>query len=61
VLGWEVAGIEAVLRGLNAAGVQFERYAGMQQDDLGIWRAPDGGSVAWFKDPDGNLLSVSQH
>jgi len=61
VLGWEVAGIEAVLRGLNAAGVQFERYPGMQQDDLGIWRAPDGGSVAWFTDPDGNLLSVSQH
>ena len=61
VLGWEVAGIEVAVRGLNAAGVQFERYPGMQQDDLGIWRAPDGASVAWFKDPDGNLLSVSQH
>jgi catechol 2,3-dioxygenase-like lactoylglutathione lyase family enzyme len=61
VLGWEVAGIAAVVRGLNAAGVQFERYPWMQQDELGIWRAPDGASVAWFKDPDGNLLSVSQH
>ena len=61
VLGWEVAGIEVAVRGLNAAGVQLERYPGMQQDDLGIWRAPDGASVAWFKDPDGNLLSVSQH
>ena len=61
VLGWEVASIAAAVRGLNAAGVQFERYPGMQQDEFGIWRAPDGASVAWFKDPDGNLLSVSQH
>jgi len=61
VLGWEVADIAAVVRGLTAKGVQFERYPWMQQDELGIWSAPDGGSVAWFKDPDGNLLSVSRH
>jgi catechol 2,3-dioxygenase-like lactoylglutathione lyase family enzyme len=61
VLGWEVADMAATVRGLGEAGVQFERYPWMQQDELGIWRTPDGGSVAWFKDPDGNLLSLSQH
>jgi catechol 2,3-dioxygenase-like lactoylglutathione lyase family enzyme len=61
VLGWEVADIATAVRGLTAAGVLFERYPWMQQDRLGIWSAPDGGSVAWFKDPDGNLLSLSQH
>jgi catechol 2,3-dioxygenase-like lactoylglutathione lyase family enzyme len=61
VLGWEVADMAATVRGLGEAGVQFERYPWMQQDELGIWRTPDGGAVAWFKDPDGNLLSLSQH
>jgi len=61
VLGWEVSDIVATVRGLAAAGVRFERFPGMPQDELGIWSAPDGGRVAWFKDPDGNLLSVSQH
>ena len=61
VLGWEVSDIVAAVRGLVAKGVQFERYPWMHQDELGVWSAPDGGSVAWFKDPDGNLLSVSQH
>ena len=42
-------------------GVKFERYPGLEQDELGIWRAPGGARVAWFKDPDGNTLSVSQH
>jgi catechol 2,3-dioxygenase-like lactoylglutathione lyase family enzyme len=60
-LGWEVADIAATVRELAAAGVQFERYPGMQQDDLGIWQSPSGARVAWFKDPDGNTLSVSQH
>jgi hypothetical protein len=41
--------------------VTFERYAWMEQDDIGVWSAPSGAKVAWFKDPDGNLLSVSQH
>jgi catechol 2,3-dioxygenase-like lactoylglutathione lyase family enzyme len=61
VLGWEVADIVATARGLAAAGVRFERFPGLEQDENGIWRAPDGTGVAWFKDPDGNLLSVSQH
>jgi catechol 2,3-dioxygenase-like lactoylglutathione lyase family enzyme len=62
VLGWEVSDINALVRQLHAAGVSFERYHDfLQQDELGIWTAPDGARVAWFKDPDGNLLSVSQH
>jgi catechol 2,3-dioxygenase-like lactoylglutathione lyase family enzyme len=61
VLGWEVADIVATVGGLAAAGVRFERFPGLEQDENGIWRAPGGTGVAWFKDPDGNLLSVSQH
>jgi hypothetical protein len=61
VLGWQVDDIGAIVRGLAAKGVKFERYAWMEQNDLGIWSAPSGAKVAWFKDPDGNLLSVSQH
>jgi catechol 2,3-dioxygenase-like lactoylglutathione lyase family enzyme len=60
VLGWEVPDIRATVRDLQQAGVQFERYAGMTQDELGIWTAPGGARVAWFKDPDGNVVSVSQ-
>jgi catechol 2,3-dioxygenase-like lactoylglutathione lyase family enzyme len=61
VLGWAVAEIAATVRQLAAAGVGCERYPGMQQDELGIWQSPSGARVAWFKDPDGNTLSVSQH
>jgi catechol 2,3-dioxygenase-like lactoylglutathione lyase family enzyme len=61
VLGWDVQDIAGTARRLTAAGVVFERYAWLQQDELGIWRAPGGTKVAWFKDLDGNLLSVSQH
>jgi catechol 2,3-dioxygenase-like lactoylglutathione lyase family enzyme len=61
VLGWQVTDIDSVVRNLGAAGVQFERYEFLQQDDLGIWTAPGGAKVAWFKDPDGNTLSVSEH
>ena len=60
VLGWEVKDIEKVVATLRDRGVVFERYQGMEQDDLGIWKSP-GGKVAWFKDPDGNILSVSEH
>jgi catechol 2,3-dioxygenase-like lactoylglutathione lyase family enzyme len=61
VLGWAVHDIKAVVKGLLSAGVKFELYPQfMKQDDLGIWTAPGGTSVAWFKDPDGNTLSVSQ-
>ena len=61
VLGWQVSDIDATVRGLLSKGVKFERYPWMEQDDLGIWSAPSGARVAWFKDPDGNLLSVSRH
>lgn len=61
VLGWEVLEIEAVVRGLTQRGVIFEKYPFVQDQDLGIWTTPGGDKVAWFKDPDGNVLSVSQH
>ncbi|MFN0094805.1 MAG: VOC family protein [Dehalococcoidia bacterium] len=58
VLGWEVPDVRAAVVGLAARGVAFTRYPGMPQDELGIW-SPGGGGVAWFTDPDGNVLSVS--
>src|SRR5579872_442644 len=60
VLGWEVPDIRATVQALQTRGVTTERYKGLQQDELGIWRSPSGGQVAWFKDPDGNTLSVTQ-
>jgi catechol 2,3-dioxygenase-like lactoylglutathione lyase family enzyme len=60
VLGWRVTDIGATIAALSARGVVFERYEGMQQDSRGVWTVPGGGQVAWFKDPDGNLLSLSQ-
>jgi len=60
VLGWAVSDIVAAVRDLQKAGVKFERYD-FPQDELGIWTAPGGAKVAWFKDPDGNTLSLSQH
>ena len=59
-LGWEVPDIERSVGEITAAGVPFERFPGLGQDDRGIWRAPSGARVAWFKDPDGNLLSLTQ-
>lgn len=61
VLGWEVADMEAAVAGLVARGVVFERFPGMPQDENGVWDAPGGTKVAWFKDPDGNLLSIARH
>ncbi|MGA9461796.1 MAG: VOC family protein [Terracidiphilus sp.] len=61
VLGWQVPEIRAAVNELTQAGVRFERYGGMDQDELGIWTSPTGAKVAWFKDPDGNTLSVSEH
>lgn len=60
VLGWQVQDIAGTVRELTAAGVEFERYDGMPQDDLGIWIAPSGARIAWFRDPDGNILSLTQ-
>lgn len=61
VLGWQVTDIEKTVTALTKKGVSFERFPGMSQDKLGIWASPSGAKVAWFKDPDGNLLSLSQH
>jgi catechol 2,3-dioxygenase-like lactoylglutathione lyase family enzyme len=61
VLGWQVPEITATVKDLLQAGVRFERFAGMDQDELGVWTAPSGAKVAWFKDPDGNILSLSEH
>jgi catechol 2,3-dioxygenase-like lactoylglutathione lyase family enzyme len=61
ILGWEVSDIEDSVSHLNTKGVEFERFPGIPQDELGIWNAPGGARVAWFKDPDGNILSLSQH
>ena len=61
VLGWQVPEIAATVKDLTQAGVRFERFEGMAQDELGIWTSPTGAKVAWFKDPDGNILSVSEH
>lgn len=61
ILGWQVSEIENVVRDLQKKGVHFEIFGFFKQDALGIWTAPTGDKVAWFKDPDGNVLSVSQH
>jgi len=61
ILGWQVKNIEKVAAELQEKGVHFERFGFFEQDALGIWTAPTGDKVAWFKDPDGNVLSVSQH
>ena len=61
VLGWQVPDIRSAIRDLRANDVSFERFDGLQQDEAGIWASPSGASVAWFRDPDGNLLSISEH
>jgi catechol 2,3-dioxygenase-like lactoylglutathione lyase family enzyme len=61
ILGWNVTEIEKTVAAMQKKGVQFERFGFFKQDELGIWTAPTGDKVAWFKDPDGNVLSVSQH
>ena len=62
ILGWKVPNIVAAAQQLAAAGITFEHYPFLEQDSAGIWSAPDGAAkVAWFKDPDGNVLSISQH
>lgn len=60
VLGWEVDDLDSAIDDLMARGVVFTIYDGMAQDERGAWEAPDGSRVAWFKDPDGNTLSLHQ-
>ena len=60
VLGWRVPDITAVVRELTGKGVTVLHFDGMQQDEDGIWTTPGGDRVAWFADPDGNTLSLTQ-
>ncbi|MEM8635151.1 MAG: VOC family protein [Pseudomonadota bacterium] len=60
LISWVVDDIEAEMSALSANGVTFEFFEGLPQDGQGIWTVPDGAKVCWFKDPDGNLLSLSQ-
>ncbi len=60
VLGWDVKNINLYIEALVKKGIRFERYDFIEQDELGIWTSPSGSKVAWFKDPDGNLLSLSE-
>lgn len=60
ILGWSVADIVSMIDQLTARGVHFTRYEGMGQDERGVWTAPGGAKIAWFPDPDGNNLSLTQ-
>jgi catechol 2,3-dioxygenase-like lactoylglutathione lyase family enzyme len=60
VLGWQVGDIRSAVDNLSSKGIRFERYDGLPQDDRAIWQTPDNALVAWFRDPDGNLLSLTQ-
>jgi len=59
-LGWNVDDITSTIKLLNQKGIVCERYEFMKQDKLGIWKSPGGSKVAWFKDPDGNILSLTE-
>lgn len=61
VLGWAVPDIEAAVTELSRRGVRFERFAGMDQDEHNIWTSPSRARIAWFKDPEGNVLSITQY
>lgn len=61
IFGWQVDDIAASVKGLVASGIEPLRYGFFEQDELGVWSSSSGAKVAWFKDPDGNTLSVSQH
>ena len=58
VLGWQVSRIDDAVRSLTNLGVKFEIFGFFKQDELGIWTAPTGDKVAWFKDPDGNIFAL---
>ena len=60
VLGWDVVDIHASIRELAGKGVQCERFGGLPHDESGVWTSPSGAQIAWFKDPDGNTLSLTQ-
>lgn len=59
VLGWDVDDISSTIKSLNEKGIVFEKYDFLEQDHLRIWTGPAGAKVDWFKDPDGNVLSIT--
>ncbi|HWW22515.1 MAG TPA: VOC family protein [Edaphobacter sp.] len=61
ILGWQVDDIHAKVAELSSNGVQVKRYSFLEQGEDGVWTAPNGAKVAWFSDPDNNVLSISQH
>jgi len=61
ILGFDVPDVTRTARALAERGVEFRRYPGMEQDAAGIWRSPSGSRIAWFSDPDGNVLSIAEH
>ena len=60
VLGWDIVDIASTAKQLRDSGVTFQKYPGLEQDENSVWTSPNGTKVAWFKDPDGNVLSISQ-
>jgi len=60
VLGWDVGDIHTEIKELMGQGVRCERYEWLEQDESGVWTAPSGAKITWFKDPDGNTLSLTQ-
>jgi catechol 2,3-dioxygenase-like lactoylglutathione lyase family enzyme len=60
ILGWNVADIKSTIQSLNKKGIVCEKYNFLEQDVAGVWTAPGGTKVAWFKDPDGNILSLTE-
>ncbi len=60
VHGWMVGNIEEKVRSLVSKGITFVIYEGLPQDQFGIWNSPSGAKIAWFTDPSGNILSLTQ-
>jgi catechol 2,3-dioxygenase-like lactoylglutathione lyase family enzyme len=60
ILGWNIDNIVSVIKQLNDKNVFCERYDFLKQDNFGVWTSPNGSKVAWFKDPDGNVLSLTE-
>jgi catechol 2,3-dioxygenase-like lactoylglutathione lyase family enzyme len=61
VLGWCVTDIREMIKALTKKGVVFQRYSGLSQDQMAVWTSPSGARIAWFRDPDGNVLSLTQY
>lgn len=60
ILGWQVSDIDRTVSDLAGKGVEFSRFPGMEQEPNGVWNSPSGARIAWFKDPDGNTLSLTE-